>query len=191
MDSSKPSKKLLIHVCCAPDATVVIERLSPEYDLTIFFYNPNIHPEKEYHLRSREMENLLHLLHIPFIPAEYDSSTWFELVNGLEHLPEGGERCTRCFKMRLEKTAKIAAESKFDLFTTVLSVSPHKDANLINEIGKEVGQKWGVPFMEANFKKKDGFKRSLELSKHYGLYRQDYCGCIFSQIEREKFRSAR
>jgi predicted adenine nucleotide alpha hydrolase (AANH) superfamily ATPase len=191
MDSSKSSKKLLLHVCCAPDATVAIERLAPEFDLTIFFYNPNIHPEKEYHLRAQEMEKLLHLLNIPFIPAEYDSSAWFKLVKGLEHLPEGGERCTRCFEIRLEMSAKIAAASGFELFTTVLTVSPHKDANRINKIGFEAGQKWEILFMEANFKKKDGFKRSLELSKQYGLYRQDYCGCIFSQIEREKFKSTR
>lgn len=191
MDSSKSLKKLLLHVCCAPDATVVIERLAPEFDLTIFFYNPNIHPEKEYLLRAREMENLLQVLNIPFIPADYDSSNWFELVKGLENVPEGGERCTRCFEMRLEKTAKIAAESGFEFFTTVLTVSPHKDANRINRIGNAAGQKWGTPFLEANFKKKDGFKRSLELSKQYGLYRQDYCGCIFSQLERERIKSAK
>lgn len=178
-------QKLLLHICCAPDATVVIERLRPEYDIAAFFYNPNIHPENEYELRLQEMLELAERLGIPFEKVEYDAQNWFTLIKGHESAPEGGSRCEICFRMRLEKTAQFAAKAGFDIFTTVLTVSPHKNANLINQIGKELGMTYHVPFLEANFKKKDGFKRSLELSRYYGLYRQDYCGCVFSKQERE------
>jgi len=178
-------KRLLLHACCAPDATVVLERLSLEYQITIFFYNPNIHPESEYSLRVEEMQRLATQLTVPLLPAQYDAETWFQLVQGFEKVPEGGRRCEICFEMRLQKTAEIARQHQFDLFTTVLTVSPHKNAALINRIGIQIGREVGVPFLEANFKKKDGFKRSLELSREYQLYRQDYCGCIYSRLERE------
>lgn len=181
-------QNLLLHICCAPDATVVIERLRSEYDITAFFYNPNIHPENEHNLRLQEMLELAEKLKIPCKYAEYDAQNWFALVKGHESVPEGGSRCEICFRMRLEKTAQFAAAERFDLFTTVLSVSPHKNADLINQIGIKVGETYHIPFMEANFKKQDGFKRSLELSRYYGLYRQDYCGCIFSKKEREVWR---
>ena len=179
-------KKLLLHVCCAPDATVVLERLSPQFEITIFFYNPNIHPAKEYSLRLLEMETLAKALKFPLLQADYDADTWFELTKGMEKIPEGGKRCTVCFEMRLRKAAEIARKHGFDLFTTVLSVSPHKNAKLINQIGTEIANKFGLKFMEANFKKQNGFFRSLELSRQYNLYRQDYCGCVYSQIERNQ-----
>ncbi|MBN1347851.1 epoxyqueuosine reductase QueH [candidate division KSB1 bacterium] len=177
--------RLLLHVCCAPDATVVIERLRDEYDITLFFYNPNIHPAEEYYLRLRELQQLADKLNLPCQPADYDCEDWFNWIKGLESDPEGGRRCEVCFHKRLEKTAQIAASEGFDMFATVLTVSPHKNAQLINLIGSQLGIKYQVPFLEANFKKKDGFKRSLELCRQFGLYRQDYCGCIFSRNERE------
>jgi predicted adenine nucleotide alpha hydrolase (AANH) superfamily ATPase len=179
-------KKLLLHVCCAPDASVVLERLAPEFEITIFFYNPNIHPAKEYSLRLAEMEALAQQLGFSVLPADYDADVWFQLTTGMEKMPEGGERCAVCFELRLKKTAEAARQHGFDLFTTVLSVSPHKNANLINQIGVQIAQQCGLEFMPANFKKQNGFLRSLELSRQYNLYRQDYCGCVYSQLERHQ-----
>lgn len=172
--------KLLLHVCCAPDATVVVERLSADYELAVYFYDPNIHRESEYILRRDEMARLAGRLGIPFHEGEYDAGRWFEVVKGLEDEPEGGARCAVCFQMRLERTAEWAARNGYELFTTVLTVSPHKDAGLINRLGHEAASVHGVSFLEGNFKKKDGFRRSVELSREYGLYRQNYCGCLFS-----------
>lgn len=179
-------KRLLLHVCCAPDATVVLERLAPEFAISIFFYNPNIHPEKEYRFRLAEMETFAKQQGYPLLHAEYDADTWFQLTEGMEKIPEGGARCTVCFEMRLRKTAEMARKHGFEIFTTVLSVSPHKNAKLINQIGTQIANEFALEFMEANFKKKNGFLRSLELSRQYNLYRQDYCGCVYSQKEREQ-----
>lgn len=179
----QPKTRLLLHICCAPDATVVVERLSAEYDLAVYFYDPNIHPEEEYRLRCDEMQKLADRLGIPFFEGEYDADRWFGMVKGLEHEPEGGARCAVCFRMRLERAARFAAEKGYRIFTTVLTVSPHKDADLINRLGREAAASHGVEFIEGNFKKKDGFKRSVELSREYGLYRQDYCGCLYSHRE--------
>lgn len=174
-------KKLLLHTCCAPCVTVPLERLKPDFQITCYFYNPNIHPKKEYLNRLNELENLLDDFHVEMIVADYEVKRWFQLILGLEGEPEGGKRCEVCFKMRLEQTARFARENKFDAFTTVMSISPHKNADLPNRIGNELSQEFGVEYIEANFKKKDGFKRSVELSKKYNLYRQNYCGCIYSQ----------
>lgn len=178
---STERKKLLLHICCAPDASVVVERLRDEYDITGFFYNPNVHPQAEYGLRASETIKLAGKMAFPLAPAPYDPDYWFEQVRGMEQLPEKSHRCRICMQIRLEKTAQYAHEKNFDLFTTVLSVSPHKDAALINFIGQTLAKKHHISFLEANFKKKDGFKRSLELTKEYNLYRQNYCGCIFSK----------
>ncbi len=178
--------KILLQVCCAPDATVGAERLQQDFDVGVFFYNPNIHPQSEYELRVEEMIRLAPLIGVSVLPAPYDSKNWFEAVKGLEHEPEKGARCHVCFYMRLQKTALAAKENGYDYFGTVLTVSPHKDAELINKIGFEIAEKTGTKYLESNFKKKDGFKRSIELSKQYNLYRQDYCGCIFSKKEREQ-----
>ncbi len=172
---------LLLQVCCAPDATVAIERMRPDYNITVYFYNPNIQPESEYKLRLEEMQRLASEMHVPCKIGHYDYKRWSELIRGMEPLPEGDKRCEICFKMRLEQTAQKAAAEQYDFFTTVLTVSPHKNAARINFFGREIGQKYNVKFIEENFKKKDGFKRSIELSRIYNLYRQNYCGCIYSK----------
>jgi predicted adenine nucleotide alpha hydrolase (AANH) superfamily ATPase len=178
--------KILLQVCCAPDATVAAERLCDEYAVGVYFYNPNIHPVEEYLKRVGEMERLAAEIGVDIHPAPYEPELWLEAVDGLQHEPEGGRRCEICFRMRLERTAKAAMELGYDLFATVLTVSPHKNADLINRIGEEVGKSMGIPYLSSNFKKKDGFKRSIELSREYGLYRQDYCGCLFSKQQRDK-----
>ncbi|MBI5166945.1 MAG: epoxyqueuosine reductase QueH [candidate division NC10 bacterium] len=177
--------RILLHICCAPDATVVIERLASDYRLTGFFYNPNIHPEEEYSRRLGETIRLAEGLDFPLFLGDYDPVNWFSLVRGFEGEPEGGTRCEICIRMRLERTAALARDEGFTAFSTVLTVSPHKQAPFINRVGAEVAARHGLSFFGADFKKKDGFKRSLELSKRHGLYRQKYCGCIYSLEERE------
>jgi predicted adenine nucleotide alpha hydrolase (AANH) superfamily ATPase len=178
--------KLLLHTCCAPCVTVPIERLKSDYEITCFFYNPNIHPEEQYLQRLNELKKLGKELNVEIIIWAYDSDRWFELVKGLENEPERGERCTVCFKMRLQEAAKFASGKNFDSFSTTLTVSPHKNASLINQIGSRIGEQHRIEFLEANFKKKDGYKRSVELTKIYSLYRQNYCGCIFSRREEKE-----
>jgi len=173
--------KLILHTCCAPCVTVPIERLESDYEITCFFYNPNIHPEHEYKQRLSELKKVSKELNIEIFEQQYNSDRWFDLVNGLEDEPEGGKRCAVCFKMRMQEAAKFAKEKGYDLFTTTLTISPHKNAKLINQIGLELGEQCGIQFLESDFKKKDGYKRSVELSKYYNLYRQDYCGCVFSR----------
>ncbi len=175
------SKKLLLQICCAPDAAVVVERIRGTYDITGFFYNPNIHPEEEFRLRADEMRRLAFKMDFPVEIGPYDAERWFALTQGMEAEVEGGKRCTICFRMRLEAAAEFALIHQFEIFTTVLTVSPHKDADLVNSIGTEIGLTKGLRFLESNFKKRDGFKRSIELSRLYHLYRQDYCGCSYSQ----------
>ncbi|MBW2965924.1 epoxyqueuosine reductase QueH [Candidatus Woesearchaeota archaeon] len=171
-------KKLLLHVCCAPCSTHVIEVLNKEYDLILFFYNPNVEPINEYELRLKAAENYAKEKEIPIIVGDYDNIEFHNAVKGHENDAEGGERCKICFKFRLEKAAQIAKEEEFDLFTTTLSVSPYKNVEIINKIGKEVG---GDIFLESDFKKQNGYKHSLELSKEHNLYRQHYCGCLYSK----------
>lgn len=174
-------RKLLLHTCCAPCVTVPIERLGSEYDITCFFYNPNIHPEDEFRRRMIALKKLASELKIELIAPEYHSEIWFEQIRGLENEPEQGRRCAICFEMRLQETARLAKAEGFDLFTTTLTISPHKNSSLINQIGVELSREFQIEFLEANFKKKDGYQRSLELSQHFNLYRQNYCGCIFSR----------
>jgi len=174
-------KKLLLHTCCAPCITIPLERLKAEFEIAGFFYNPNIHPEQEYEKRLNEITKWTQQTGIPLIVHKYETNRWFELVKGLEVEPEGGKRCEVCFRIRLEQTAELAKQKGFDYFTTTLSISPHKNATVINLIGNEIGTKVGIRFFEANFKKKDGFKQSVELSKIHDFYRQDYCGCIYSR----------
>lgn len=175
-----------MHVCCAPDATVAAERLLDDYFVGVYFYNPNIHPRKEYLKRVEDMERLAPLVGVFLHSAPYDTDKWIEAVRGLEHEREGGKRCEVCFFERLEKTALSAKRFNYDFFGTVLTVSPHKNADLINSIGEKIAKKIGITYFPSNFKKQDGFKRSIELSKQYNLYRQDYCGCKYSRIEREE-----
>lgn len=179
-------KTLLLHCCCAPCGTYPIRLLSETYAVTAYFYNPNIHPKEEYLAREKEMCQLMAKWNYPLIVGDYDDKLWFEAVKGLEKEPEGGKRCDICFKMRLLKTAETAKAHGIDSFTTTLSISPHKNAELLNQIGHDVAKTVGISYVEANFKKKNGFKISCDLSAEEGLYRQNYCGCIYSKREMEE-----
>jgi predicted adenine nucleotide alpha hydrolase (AANH) superfamily ATPase len=177
--------RLLLHMCCAPCSTHVINILKTDYQLEAYFYNPNIHPADEYSLRHEEAQAFADKVKVPIHCGEYDPSQWFRLVKGHESDREGGERCRICYEHRLRKTAEKAAAEGFDLFTTTLTVSLHKKAEAINAIGRRLAQRYGVKFLAADFKKRDGFKKSVELSRVYGLRRQRYCGCVFSIPKQE------
>lgn len=181
---------LLLHACCAPCSSYCLEYLSDYFKITVFFYNPNISPESEYAHRVSEEKRLISSLavknKIDFIEGEFNPSDFYDAVKGFEDVKEGGERCFRCYRLRLEETAKLAGRLGFDYFTTTLTISPLKNAAKINEIGEELAEKYGVRHLPSDFKKKEGYKRSLELSKQFSLYRQDYCGCAFSKAERER-----
>lgn len=175
--------KLLMHVCCAPCASYVLEYLIGCFDITVFFFDPNIHPESEYLKRLEELKKLLASMprgdEVDLIAGRYEPDLFDMSVKGMEDQKEGGERCKACIKMRLEETAGAAA-GKYDYFCTTLSVSPHKNARMINEAGRELSQKYGVAFLPSDFKKRNGYLRSIELCKLYGIYRQNYCGCRYS-----------
>lgn len=179
--------RLLLHSCCAPCSSYVLEYLSNYFSITVFYYNPNIFPESEYTKRICEQQRLLDVLPakhpVSFIAGPYESEKFFEMAEGLEHVKEGGERCFKCYELRLRETAKMAKNAEFDYFTTTLSISPLKKAEKLNEIGIRLGKEYGVEYLLSDFKKKNGYKRSIELSKEYGLYRQDHCGCVFSKKE--------
>ena len=172
--------KLLLHICCAPDATHPIQTLKGDYDLGAYFYNPNVHPGEEYAKRLEDMRNLSRKWGVVLYEGKYDRDRWFTLAQDYRDEPEGGKRCEICYAMRLEETAKKAKVEGYDLFGAVLTISPHKDADKINVIGREIGEKYSIPFLESDFKKGDGFKKSVEISKKLGLYRQNYCGCVYS-----------
>jgi len=175
------NQKILVHSCCAPCSSSVFERLSEKYThLSGFFYNPNIYPESEYKRRLDEYVKFAEIMNYKIFVLEDPVEVWDKSVKGFENEPERGKRCEDCFRLRLEKTALFALDNDYNLFTTVLTVSPHKDAAVINKIGIETAHKYGIDFLEADFKKQDGYKRSLEISKEYGLYRQSYCGCKYS-----------
>jgi len=169
---------ILLHVCCAPCSTEVISRLG---DVTMFYYNPNIEPVSEYEKRLSDAKRLAKELGVSIIEGDYDNDAWRKAVRGLEDDPENGKRCAVCYEYRLNKTAEYAALHGFDAFTTTLTISPHKDADLINSIGTAVVKKHGVEFLSENFKKEDGYRKSIEHSHKHGLYRQKYCGCSFSK----------
>lgn len=176
--------KLLLHSCCAPCSSYVLEYLSEYFEITVFYYNPNIFPESEYTKRLLEQQTLIHDMHfrhqVSFLAGNYDQEKFYAMAAGLEHLKEGGERCFKCYELRLRETAEMAVKGGFDYFTTTLSISPMKNAEKLNTIGREVASQYGVKYLQSDFKKKNGYKRSIELSREYGLYRQDYCGCQFS-----------
>lgn len=180
--------KLLLHSCCAPCSSYVLEYLSEHFEITVFYYNPNIYPEDEYVKRVEEQQNFIHAMKgkypITFIEGNYDTDRFYEMARGLEQVKEGGERCFRCYELRLRETAVLAAEKGFDYFTTTLSISPMKNAQKLNEIGENLAEEYGGHYLFSDFKKKNGYKRSIELSGEYGLYRQDYCGCVFSMREK-------
>ncbi len=179
---------LLLHSCCAPCSSYVLEYLSQYFRITVFYYNPNIYPASEYHTRAAEQRRFLQVLParypISFTEGEYLPKDFYDCARGMEHLPEGGERCFACYRLRLAKTARMAADQGFDYFATTLSVSPLKNAEKLNEIGEQLAHEYQVRWLPNDFKKKNGYKRSTELSKEYGMYRQDYCGCIYSFQER-------
>lgn len=178
---------LLLHACCAPCSSSVLEKLSSFFEITIYYYNPNISPYEEYEKRIREIERFIkdfpavHPIH--FLEGKYNNNRFEDIAKGLEHEKEGGARCSKCYYLRLEDTARIAKQYNFDYFTTTLSVSPYKKADTLNQIGRYLEKEYDVLYLVSDFKKKDGYKRSIELSREYHLYRQDYCGCIYSKRE--------
>jgi len=182
----KAEKKptLLLHACCAPCSSAVIERLNDIFDITLFFYNPNIYPKSEFDFRLDELKRLIEEMNfsnITILSPDYDNSEFERIARGYEDIPEGGVRCKQCYRLRLERSVAFAAENNFDYVTTTLSISPYKNATLLNEIGIELGKRYGIKYLCSDFKKNDGYKRSCQLSGIYNLYRQNYCGCIYSK----------
>ena len=191
------SPSLFLHSCCAPCSSYCLEYLRQYFQITIFYYNPNISMPEEYRLRVEEQKRLIIAMNadgtpdvypIAFVEGKYDPETFYALSKGLENCPEGGERCFRCYELRLREAAQLAKEGGFDYFTTTLTISPLKNAQKLNEIGERLGKEYGVAHLPSDFKKKGGYLRSIELSKEYDLYRQDYCGCAFSKAESLKRR---
>ena len=184
--------KLLIHACCGPCSSYVIEYLNKYFDITIYYYNPNIYPTFEFLRRYDELEKFINEFNqkndkeIKLLGIDYDTKEFYEAIRGLEHEGERSRRCYNCYKLRMTGAAKYAKENSFDYFTTTLSISPYKNAEWINEIGIELEKELNIKYLYSDFKKKNGYKRSLELSKEYNLYRQEYCGCVYSKEERER-----
>lgn len=200
-------RRLLLHSCCAPCSSYVLEYLREYFDITVFYYNPNITEDVEYRKRVMEQKRLIEEYNrqtdecsfggmhstskarrIKIIEGDYEPGCFYAMARGLEKCDEGGERCFGCYELRLKKTAQLAAKLDFDCFTTTLTISPLKNAQKLNEIGERLEKAYKVPFLPSDFKKKDGYKRSIELSAQFGLYRQDYCGCIYSRRQREEGR---
>ena len=183
----KPGTKLLLHACCAPCSSAVLERLGNIFEITILYYNPNITDENEYNKRLNEVKSFIKKFKtkykISIIDGRYDINDFLDIAKGLENEPERGKRCYKCYNLRLEETAKVAEKEGFPYFTTTLSLSPYKNSNWINEIGEDLSNKYNSTYLYSDFKKKNGYKRSIELSKEYNLYRQNYCGCIYSKKE--------
>lgn len=190
IERAETTPSLLLHSCCAPCSSYVLEYLSRYFKITVFYYNPNIYPEEEFYKRRSEQERFISELPaknpISFIGTEHMSEEFYKAVKGLEHIREGGERCFACYRLRLEESAMAARDMGADYFTTTLSISPMKNAQKLNEIGGELGEKYGVKYLFSDFKKRNGYKRSTELSREYGIYRQNYCGCVFSLRERNE-----
>ncbi len=181
---------LLLHSCCAPCSSYVLEYLSRYFDITVFFYNPNIYPPEEYTTRVEEERRLID--EMPFehpvrlMEGTYDPNEFYAIAKGLEQEPERGARCVKCYELRLREAAKAARDGGFEYFTTTLTISPLKPAHKLNELGERIGEELGVAYLTSDFKKKEGYKRSIQLSQEYGLYRQDYCGCVYSRLERDR-----
>lgn len=187
--------KLLLHSCCAPCSSYVLEYLSKYFRITVLYYNPNISIEEEYLHRIEEQKRLISEMktinEVDFVQGEYNPNDFFAIAKGLEDAKEGGERCFKCYELRLKETVKIALDNGYDYFTTTLSISPHKNAQKINEIGEKLSEEYGVKYLYSDFKKREGYKRSIELSKEYNLYRQNYCGCIYSKLESESYNNSK
>ena len=184
---------LFLHSCCAPCSSYVLEYLSEFFKITVFYYNPNIYPDDEYYKRVLEQKEFISRLpaknKIDFIEGNFDKERFYDMAKGLENVREGGERCFNCYELRLGEAAKMARELKMDYFTTTLSISPLKNSQKLNEIGLRLADEYKVKYLVSDFKKKNGYVRSVELSKEYNIYRQDYCGCVFSKKERENAKT--
>ena len=189
IQESNTTPKLLLHSCCAPCSSYVIEYLSKYFEISIYYYNPNIYPEVEYQRRMNELKKFLSEYKtenkVNLVEEDYNTKDYYDSVKGLEKLGEKSERCYECYKFRMDMAAKYAKENNFDYFTTTLSISPYKNSDWINEIGASLEDKHCIKYLYSDFKKRNGYKRSLELSKEYKLYRQDYCGCVYSKSERQ------
>lgn len=190
IDTDKYVPTLLLHSCCGPCSSYILEYLSSYFRITVFYYNPNIYPSEEYWFRVEEQQKIIDLTNakypINMISGKYETDRFYDLVRGLEDLKEGGERCKKCYELRLLEAAKICKSEGFDYFTTTLSISPHKNSQVLNEIGNKVADKIGVRHLPADFKKNNGYKRSCEITRQHGMYRQEYCGCVFSKKEMEE-----
>ena len=189
MKNLEEGTDLLLHACCAPCSSAVLERIANHFKISIFYYNPNITDKDEYQKRIEEIKKLITLIHpkypVKLIEGDYVPEKFMEMAKGLENEPERGKRCYKCYEMRLEETAKIAEKLGFQVFATTLTLSPHKNSNWINEIGENLNNKYNTTYLYSDFKKKEGYRRSIILSKEYNLYRQDYCGCIYSKRKNE------
>lgn len=181
--------RLLLHSCCGPCSSYCLELLSEYFEVTVLYYNPNIYPPEEYALREQEQKRFCetypgkHPIH--FVADRYEPQEFYDMAKGMEHIPEGGERCHKCYELRLREACEYAKENDFDFFTTTLSISPLKDSDKLNEIGKKLEETYGVRYLFSDFKKKDGYKKSTALSKQYDMYRQYYCGCVYSKMQRD------
>ncbi|WP_027431149.1 epoxyqueuosine reductase QueH [Lachnospira multipara] len=186
LQEEKKVPTILLHSCCAPCSSHCIEYLSQYFRVTVFYYNPNISYEEEYRKRVEEEKRFIKEFPtkypVEFIEGDYDTSKFYDMAKGLEKCPEGGERCFKCYELRLRETAKLAKEKGFDYFTTTLSISPLKSSLKLNEIGLKLEEEYGMKYLLSDFKKKNGYKRSIELSKEYNLYRQNFCGCVYSRV---------
>ena len=189
MKELKEGTELLLHACCAPCSSAVLERLANYFKISIFYYNPNITDKDEYEKRIEEIKKLISLIHpkypVKLIEGDYTPEKFMSMAKGLEEEPERGKRCYKCYELRLEETAKIAEKLGFQVFATTLTLSPHKNSNWINEIGEKLNKEYNTTYLYSDFKKKEGYKRSIILSKEYNLYRQDYCGCIYSKRNKD------
>ncbi|MBR5952691.1 MAG: epoxyqueuosine reductase QueH [Pseudobutyrivibrio sp.] len=182
--------KLLLHSCCGPCSSYCIEYLSQYFSITVFYYNPNIYPAEEYYHRVKEQQRFISQFptkhKVYFIEGDFDTDKFYEIAKGLENEPEKGARCHKCYDLRLRRTAEVALEKGFDFFTTTLTISPMKDSQILNEIGLAIADELGVKWLPSDFKKREGYKRSTELSREYNMYRQDYCGCVYSYRDRQQ-----
>lgn len=182
--------KLLLHSCCAPCSSYCIEVLSEYFEITVFYYNPNIYPPEEYHMRALEQERFIQRFPakhpVSYVEGRYDTEKFYEMAKGMEHLKEGQERCFACYELRLREACEYAKDNGFDFFTTTLSISPLKNADKLNEIGAALEREYDISYLYSDFKKQNGYKRSTEISKEYEMYRQYYCGCVFSKKQRDE-----